>query len=327
MILGNPIKLGKLGILGMNKRNVDYIHRYNNRHLYPFVDDKLKTKLLAERSGITVPKLYGVVQIQHQIREMPLLLSKYNEFVVKPSMGSEGKGILVIIGKKDGSFIRANGSTLSITEVSRHTSNILSGLYSLGGRRDKAMIEYMVHFSPIFKDISYQGVPDIRVLVFLGYPVMAMVRLPTSSSGGKANLHQGAVGVGIDIGTGFTLAGVCKGKPIQKHPDTGNSFEQLAIPNWQNLLRLAAGCYDMTKLGYLGIDIVIDEEFGPMILELNARPGLSIQVANASGLLPRLRKVERKATENLTVNQRVKFSRQNFSTVLVSSLDAPKYFL
>jgi glutathione synthase/RimK-type ligase-like ATP-grasp enzyme len=37
-------------------------------------------------------------------------------------------------------------------------------------------------------------------------------------------------------------------------------------------------------LGYLGVDIVIDRFQGPMVIEVNARPGLSIQLANAKGL-------------------------------------------
>ena len=327
MKLANPFRLINSGILGMNRRNVDFVHRYNKRHLYPFVDDKLKTKLLAESAGITVPKLYGVVRIQHQIRELPALLKEYDEFVVKPSMGSEGKGILVITGKKDKSFIRANGTRVSLTEINRHTTNILSGLYSLGGQRDKALIEYMVHFDPIFKGISYQGVPDIRVLVFIGYPVMAMLRLPTSQSNGKANLHQGAVGVGIDVGAGYTLSGVCKGKSVTRHPDTGTTFANLTIPNWGNLLRLAAGCYDMTGLGYLGIDIVLDKDLGPMILELNARPGLSIQIANNAGLLTRLSRIEQIANDRCDMEDRVEFSRQQFSTVFVNAKNVPKYFL
>ena len=39
-----PSKLRRQGILGMNSRNVDFIGRSNDRHLYPLVDNKLKTK-------------------------------------------------------------------------------------------------------------------------------------------------------------------------------------------------------------------------------------------------------------------------------------------
>ena len=156
---------------------------------------------------------------------------------------------------------------------------------------------------------------------------MAMVRLPTSMSDGKANLHQGAIGVGVDIGTGNTSTGVCNGKPIKNHPDTSYPFDDLIIPGWNSLLRLAAGCYEMTGLGYIGIDIIIDNKLGPMILELNARPGLSIQVANSSGLLPRLRQVEEIARAGLEVRQRVDYVKQHFSKAYLSNFHLPNYFL
>ncbi|MDR4504135.1 MAG: alpha-L-glutamate ligase-like protein [Candidatus Scalindua sp.] len=312
MIFASPFKLSKCGILGMNMRNLDFVLRYNPRHLYPNVDNKLKTKLLAEEAGIPVPKLYGVIQFQHQIKHLPELLENYDQFVVKPSKGSGGKGILVISGKQRGTFVKTSGSLICQKELNRHVSNIVSGLYSLGGQIDSAMIEYYVNFYPLFKDISYQGVPDIRVLLFQGYPAMAMIRLPTRLSDGKANLHQGAVGVGINIQSGRTLGGVYHNRPIENHPDTGISFKGISIPDWHGLLILAARCYEITGLGYMGIDIVLDNDHGPMILELNARPGLAIQVANNAGLVPRLRKIEKMASQKLDIEQRVCFAQSNF---------------
>ncbi len=293
-------------------RNLDFVLTYNPRHLFPQVDNKLKTKHLAEKAGIPVPKLYEVIQFQHQIQLLPKRLESYGQFVVKPSKGSGGKGILVVTGKQNGHYIKANGSQVCQKDFNRHVSNIVSGLYSLGGQIDSAMIEYYVNFSPIFKDISYQGVPDIRVLLFQGYPTMAMLRLPTRTSDGKANLHQGAIGVGIDIQKGTTLRGVYHNRPIENHPDTGKSFKDIPIPDWHGLLVLAARCYEITGLGYLGIDIVLDNDHGPMILELNARPGLAIQIANNTGLVPRLRMIEKMTSKKFDVNQRVNFAKKNF---------------
>ncbi|MCP5002875.1 MAG: alpha-L-glutamate ligase-like protein [Planctomycetes bacterium] len=316
MVFVSPFKLSKCGILGMNMRNVDFVQAHNPRHLFPKVDNKLTTKRLAEKAGISVPELYGVVQFQHQIKLLPEILANYDQFVVKPSKGSGGKGILVVSGRQRGHFVKANGSLICQKDLNRHVSNIVSGLYSLGGQTDCAMIEYFVNFSPLFKDISYQGVPDIRVLVFQGFPAMAMLRLPTRSSDGKANLHQGAVGVGIDIQKGVTLGGVCNNVPVNNHPDTGKSFENILIPGWHGLLALSAKCYDITGLGYLGIDIVLDNNYGPMILELNARPGLAIQVANNTGLVPRLRMIEEVASKKLDIEQRVDFGKKNFNANL-----------
>ena len=312
MKLANPFKLKELGIVGMNARNVECVQKYNRRKFYPLVDDKVITKSITEKAGLTVPKLYSIIQYQYELKKLSEHLEGFTDFVIKPSKGSGGNGILVITGKQGDLFVKPNGKTVSIDDVKRHISNILSGLYSLGGQPDKAMIEYRVHFSDFFKDISYQGVPDIRVIVFLGFPIMAMTRLPTSESDGKANLHQGAIGVGIDIATGRTLSGVQQNKPVNVHPDTKNSFKNLVIPQWDTLLEISAGCYEIAKLGYLGVDIVLDKDIGPMILELNARPGLAIQIANDLGLNKRL-SVIKQAPENLNVKQRVKFSKDNFT--------------
>ncbi len=157
------------------------------------------------------------------------------------------------------------------------------------------MVEYRVRADPLFDEITYQGVPDLRTIVYRGYPVMAMVRLPTLASDGKANLHQGAVGVGIDIATGVTRGGVLGNEPIAEHPDTDHPLAGIQIPGWRELLELAARCYEITGLGYLGVDVVLDRDLGPLILELNARPGLNIQIANRRGLLERLRRVAEEA--------------------------------
>ncbi|HRH78578.1 MAG TPA: sugar-transfer associated ATP-grasp domain-containing protein, partial [Cellvibrionaceae bacterium] len=149
-----------------------------------------------------------------------------------------------------------------------------------------------------------------------GFPVMAMMRLSCKASGGKANLHQGAVGVGIDIKTGAAVNAIQNGANIKVHPDTQQELSALQVPAWQELLELACGCYDMTGLGYLGVDLVLDRDLGPLLLELNARPGLSIQIANKAGLLPRLQAVEQlKKIERYSNLERVAFAREHFAAL------------
>ena len=286
-------KLKTLGILGMNARNVNYISKYNERKFYPLVDDKLKTKLLAQKAGINTPKLFFTLSQQHDVAKLQERLAGLDAFVLKPSRGSGGKGILVIVKREGEKFVKSNGELLGIEVLTRHVTNILAGLYSLSGRQDIAICEDLIIADPLLKNYSYEGVPDIRIIVFRGYPVMAMLRLATKRSDGKANLHQGAVGVGIDLKSAKASHGVMEQNEVFTHPDTNNRLSDIEIVNWRELLELASKCYDMTKLGYLGADIVIDKNRGPMLLELNARPGLSIQVANKKGLLPRLQEIEK----------------------------------
>jgi len=312
MRFGLSKKLAALGVLGINRRNAAYTLRYNQRRLYPLVDDKLRTKQLAEKFEMAVPTLYGVVEAPHQIRQLPALLKQYGDFVVKPARGSGGEGVLVIANWMKHMYRGVTGELISEPELNYHVLNILSGIFSLGGLADKALVEYRVRFAPLFEAVSYQGVPDIRIIVFLGVPVMAMVRLPTRLSQGKANLHQGAIGAGIDMATGTTLTAVWQDRIVLDHPDTGNSVTGLKIPNWRGLLELAARCFEMTGLGYQGVDIVLDRDRGPLILEINARPGLNIQIANCAGLLTRLELVEQSRVHSEPVETRVAFSQDHF---------------
>lgn len=310
-MFANPFTLKKLGILGMNKRNIHYIGDQNDRKYYPLVDNKLKTKVVAENTGIAVPKLLATIERQSQLRNLKEIVAGLDKFVVKPAQGSGGKGILVIIQREGDIFIKPSGQRLELRDVHRDISNILSGLYSLGGKPDVAMIEKLVEFDPIFDRYSYEGVPDIRVIIYKGYPAMAMLRCSTQESDGKANLHQGAVGVGIDMASGKALFAVQHDDPVTKHPDTGYDFSELQIPHWKKILTLAASCYEVTHLGYLGVDIVLDKYLGPLILELNARPGLAIQIANKAGALKRFDVID-KQLEPLNISDRVEFSINHF---------------
>jgi alpha-L-glutamate ligase-like protein len=309
----NPFKLRGLGILGMNRRNVAYIARYNARDRYPLVDDKLKTKLVARKAGVAAPDLLQVIRLQHEIEAIEPVLARYDRFVIKPAQGSGGKGILVITGKDSGRFVKSSGARIDAAGVKRHLSNVISGLYSLGGKPDVAIVESLIVADSTFAGLSYEGVPDIRLIVFKGFPVMGMLRLATRASDGKANLHQGAVGVGLDIGSGKGITAVQFNRPIDRHPDTGLPFTHIQVPYWRQLLTLAARCFDVTHLGYLGVDLVLDADRGPLLLELNARPGLAIQLANNQGLLPRLQRVERLDDFYLSVDERVDYAMQHFA--------------
>ncbi len=302
-----PSILRAKGILGMNARNYDIIGHNNKRRLYPLVDDKVQTKILANKACINTPDLIGIIEYQYQVKNFELYIKNHQQFVIKPAHGSGGKGVLVIKEWTENNFITASGKTLSFKEIYQHISNVLSGLFSLGGQYDVAVIEEMVNFSDVFSDFSYQGVPDVRIIVYKGYPAMAMMRLATAQSGGRANLHQGAVGVGIDVKTGKTLKAVMHNLPITHHPDTNADLMDLSVPFWKEHLIIGAKAFEMTGLGYLGADIVLDKKKGPMMLELNARPGLAIQIANGKGLLNVIKEIEENYPKNLSAEERIDF--------------------
>ena len=310
----SPARLRAHGMLGMNCRNVRYINRYNDRSLYPLVDNKLRTKLLAQDYDVPTPRLHFVVREQHEVTDIQEQLAGLERFVLKPAKGSGGKGILVVTGRDEERFVKSSGAQMRLSDVRRHISNTLAGLYSLGGTADVVIVEDLIALDDCFSGYSYQGVPDIRIIVFQGYPVMAMLRLSTRASDGKANLHQGAVGVGLALDTGNCLHAVHFGNPVGEHPDTGRSLRDIAIDGWRDILLLAARCHDMTGLGYIGTDLVLDRDQGPLLLDLNARPGLSIQIANGAGLLPRLRHVEGlRERRRATPEHRVDYAMARFA--------------
>ncbi len=309
-------KLRAKGLLGLNERNSEYIMRLNPRHFYPRVDDKVLTKKLALEAGMAVPDLYGVIRSQREVRQFADIVAEQDSFVVKPAQGSGGDGIIVVTGRskrKRDSFRLANGLLVSQDEIEHHISNTVGGQYSLSGNPDAALIEYCVKFDPVFEDVSYQGVPDVRIIVYRGYPTMAMVRLPTRASDGKANLHQGAVGAGVNMASGATLSGVHHNSIVEDHPDTGALIAGLIIPQWDFILQSAARCYEVTGLGYLGVDMVIDRNCGPLILEMNARPGLNIQIANSTGILHRLNRVDELFDAAATPDERAAFAKREFA--------------
>jgi alpha-L-glutamate ligase-like protein len=301
------------GVLGLNERNAEYTLPFNPRSRYPLVDDKAQTKTLASRHGVAVPELYAVVEIAHQIREFPARLAGREQFVVKPARGSQGDGIIVVTGRAAGGYRAIDGRTWTEDEMAFHLSDILGGIFSLGGTADQALVEHRVDFDPVFETVTYRGVPDLRIIVFLGVPVMAMVRLPTRRSGGRANLHQGAIGAGVEIAGGRTLTAVCGSSIVEAHPDTGARVAGIAIPHWDHVLEISARCWEMTGLGYQGVDMVLDRERGPMLLELNARPGLAIQLANRAGLRHRLDAVLRDRVSLGAAPARVAYARERFA--------------
>ena len=286
-----PQRLHALGILGINARNQRYTLRVNERRFYPLVDDKLATKRMCQEAGIPVPRLLAVAEVHAQAKRLLPQLAGERAFVLKPARGAMGNGILVI-DVRDGKMMRGQ-RTVSAEDFVYHAAGIISGLYSLAGHADVAMVEEKLVIDPRIAPLAVDGVPDVRVIVYRGIPVMAMTRLPTSLSGGRANLHQGALGVGIDLELGTTSHAMFRNKAVTKHPDNGRALLGFAVPSFDQVLTTAVSAASHTGLGYVGADVVIDANLGPAILELNARPGLAIQLANHCGLGPRLDAVDR----------------------------------
>ncbi|MDF1662076.1 MAG: alpha-L-glutamate ligase-like protein [Planctomycetota bacterium] len=303
--LVSPSQLRDKGIVGINKRNADYVLMHNPRAMYPRVDDKVLTKKICVEHNIPVPATYAVIERFGDIKRVLDLLAGRKDFVVKPASGAGGRGIMVVVDFVDNEFISPSGKKTSLGEFQYHLSTILSGLYSLGSQPDVAILEQRIVRHPSLEKIAVGGTPDVRIILFRGVPVMAMMRLPTNESGGRANLHQGAIAAAVNLMTGMTSGGVCKNRAVSIHPDTQHSIEGFEIPGWKTVLEAAMRLGDGIGMGYIGVDFVVDAELGPVVLEANARPGLAIQVANRIGLRRRLEFVDGLSPEQIKPENRL----------------------
>lgn len=298
-----PSELRDAGILGINRRNLEFIAENNPRIYYPRVDNKLLTKRICEANQIPIPSTYAVLKSHGEVYKFPKYIEGLTDFVIKPASGAAGRGIIVVAARSGEDFKSPSGKIITWSELRYHLSTVISGLYSLGGKPDEVIVEQRIISHHALVKVTVGGTPDIRVILYQGVPVMAMVRLPTTESGGRANLHQGAIAAAVDLSSGVTFGGVCKNRKISWHPDTGEPIAGLLIPGWKNLLTAAMKLGDVLEMGYVGIDFVIDANDGPVVLEANARPGLAIQVAHGQGIIKRLEYVGKQDVDRRLENR------------------------
>jgi len=283
---------GLQSLLGINQRNLDYISAFNPRSAFPLVDDKIRTKEILTAAGVPVPRSLMVVDSFFEIENVLRFLQSLRTFVIKPARGRAGGGVLLAEKRPEGGWRTPTGRKLAEDDLNRQFGDILFGVYSFGRMGDRALVEDRVTPARFLTEIYRKGIPDIRIITFRRKPVMAMLRMPADRSDGKANLHQGALGIGISLESGTTGSAVYGHSRLDRHPDSGVPLAGLTIPFWPEILGIAVKSSEAVPLEYLGIDIVIDEVKGPLVLELNARPGLQIQVVNSAGLVPLLEEAD-----------------------------------
>lgn len=278
----------------MNARSRIYL-RENRSLPRKIADDKLQTKTILAENNLSSAELITVLHDRNEVGNFDWD-SLPDSFVLKPSRGLGGEGIIIVFNRlKNGNWLTTNKQELTAQDLEAHVLNVLDGNYSLSNVPDVALFEERLSIDPLYKRFSKHGIPDIRVIVYRNVPVMAMLRLATKKSRGKANLMQGGLGVGIDIATGLTNHVVQKSwlyeRELERHPDTNAELRGVKVPYWDDILLLAVRSANAIGLQYAGVDISVDKKRGPVVLELNARPGLGIQVANMAPLRDRLRRI------------------------------------
>ncbi len=298
-------------VLGMNARNLLYLRPYNSKRSVLLADDKLQTKRVLGDRGLPVPKLLGVIRSRAELEHMDWESLK-QAFVLKPNRGFGGEGILVTRWLKAKGLTDLDGHPLDRAAFAAHVEGILEGHFSLANIPDICIIEQKIIPPPSFRALSPVGLPDVRVIVFNLIPVMAMLRLPTVESRGRANLHQGGVAIGLDLATGTGTYGIHHGERIDALPVSGVAIRDIVVPEWDRILLLAARAQKVSNVGYLAVDIALTRRGIPLVLEMNARGGLSIQLANRAPLRARLERVA--GLKVLTSERGVRLSKELFGS-------------
>ncbi len=276
-------------VFGINRRNLALVYPNNARRHYPLADDKLLSKERFAAAGVPVPETLAVCEGLYAVPGAVEALRGRSRFVVKPASGSGGGGILVV-GVWDEAascWHRAGGAPLTPLQLGRHLADVVFGVHS-NQLEDRAFVERRVEPHPFFSDLWADGLCDVRVITLRGAPVMSMIRVPTAESGGRANLHQGGLGIAVDLASGRTTRALHRGRAVDRHPETGAPLLELQVPAWAEVVEVARRASRAVPLGYLGVDVVLDRESGPLVLEINARPGLEIQNVTGQGLGPAL---------------------------------------
>lgn len=267
--------------MGINERNIRLIFDHNQRAHYKLADDKILCKSILEKHQIATAISYGTASLIGEIGRLWESVCHHSSLVIKPAKGAGGNGIL-ILRKRGGAWYKGS-QLISEGQICTHMAQIIMGMYGFG-HSDSVLIEECIEPHPFFLEIYPDGVPDFRIILLQDQAIMAMLRMPTHASDGKANLHQGGLGIGIDL-KGGTLQYAFDGKGfVETHPDTGARIYQRNIPFWPEMLAVARRTSEVFPLDYLGVDIILDREKGPMVMEINVRPGLAIQLANRQGL-------------------------------------------
>lgn len=297
-------------MLGMNARNYLYIRKFNRRRYKLIADDKLQTKQRLLAASVPTNELLAHFQTLEEVRSFDWSTLP-RDFAIKPAHGFGGRGIH-IVRKWDGeSGVMGRDRTVRVIDLERIIFGALDGEHSLNNLPDSVFIEERIRPLSLFKKYAAGGVPDIRVIVCNRVPVMAMLRLSTIYSNGKANLHLGALGVGIDMRTGITTYGMVNGSIVRYIPGTKTKVQGIKLPDWDTILNVAVQAQQCSKLGFVGVDIVLDEHNGPQVLEINARPGLGIQIANRDSLRTRLERIADVAVK--TDNRGVELAKKLFA--------------
>lgn len=338
-------------ILWINKRNNTYIKEFNPQKGIRLANNKNQTKKFLIQRGIPVPQT-----LFHFKSRQSWLSFNFNDFhnptfVIKPNKGSKWTWIFVIKEWRKSSINNnkdnKKNSNLSkiinwinvlfqreekildswyefliwntwITEqeLKKEVVGIFDGKYSSTNRADTIILEDRLIPWPWFEEFCEYGLADMRVILFNLVPIIAMLRMPTKESWGKANLAQWGIGLWLDIVTGKITSLYRRWQSYtNEFPSEWKHFKNKKIPYWQEIIQYSANAQYFVNIWYLWMDRVITKKW-PKLLEINARAGLEIQNITGKPLLSIMKKIE--DIDVTTPNKWIEISKSLFSDEHIS---------
>ena len=118
---------------------------------------KFSPSTFSPLAGWESPNYFTAIKSQRELTPK-FLYALPESFVVKPSRGYGGGGILVIERRRGANFLSVSGDSISRESLFQHCVGILEGRYSISGVSDQVIFEERLLCQPRFSGFIGNGV-------------------------------------------------------------------------------------------------------------------------------------------------------------------------
>jgi len=259
------------------KRLRSRVQRYEYQILF---NDKAVCEQLCRGTGIAMPHTYGILYPDQNYKEKITLYfneSSANSLIIKPILGHAGLGI--VLAKKD-----TNGIFIQSKKGCEPLSDFVL--------KENAIVQEVLSQDSRISAFSSSSINTIRVVTLFANDESIIVMSATMRfSVGTSfvdNWSAGGVAVGVDCDTGKLkkYAYDKKGRRYVEHPTSKLIFEHFVVPEWDKILELAKIIQKACPFyRLLGMDIAIQKNGQPTLIEVNANSDLIFQEQTSGPLL------------------------------------------
>lgn len=273
------------------------------RDVQPYVyrilfDDKFLCNMHCKAIGIRTPYTYGTIDPGQDYRaqiQSWLHASSGQALFIKPIIGSGGRN--AAIAKKSGNDI--------IVRTMMRSTPLHD--YVL---EEKSVVQEKISQDSRMAAVSRSSVNTLRLVTMLTKHGEAIVAKALIRFGvGEAivdNFGAGGVAIGVDCETGkLSKYGYDeKRNGYLAHPTTGIVFEDFVVPDWERLCNAAIEVQSAFRFyRLLGLDVAMDENGEPVVIEINASPDLAGMEQIAGPLLESKAVLQAFGDDNILVNR------------------------